>query len=355
MEREDKVTLDLAQLIELQENEFSGNIIDVEPTEKETKVDEETEVEEEIEEEIVPTTTEEPKEQNDSINAHFDFLKEQGLLNLPEDFEFDGTSESLAAAYEHTKESMKKDALHAVLDNMSHDFHDAFKYAINGGSLTKFLDVIGYSKDVLPTDISSKESQIKVIRNYYKETTNYSEDKIESMISRLEKMEALEEEAEEALEYLEGLKAETAKNLVKEQEEAEVASRKAALESRKVIDDAISNLESIPTTRKPKVKAYLNNIVTRDDGENTDFNRAIKNISVNAEHKAQLADFLLSTYDPTKGFDLSRYIKQGKSQATNDFKSSLEEKLDIKSRMKGGKPYTATKEVPWSEILKQYD
>lgn len=362
---EDQV-LDLAQLIELQENEFSGHNIDEgeETPEKEVEIEESEQEEEEEEEqpvkeedqEIIPTTeTEVTEEQPDPVKAHFEFAKEQGIIEVPEDFEFDGSSESLQQAYAHTDESRKKAALAAVLGNMPEDFHSAFKYAINGGSFSEFLNATGFSKVNLPTDISSKESQVQVIKNYYKETTNYSDDKINSMIDRLDKMEALEEEAEEAVEYLEELRSTAAEELVKQKAEQEKAAKEALKESRRLLDEAVTNLESIPNTRKPKVKAYLNNVVSREDGENTDFNRAIRNISVNAEHKAQLADFLHSTYDPKKGFDLSRYIKQGKSQATNDFKSSLEEKLDIKSRMSKGKTFTPTKEVPWSEILKQYD
>lgn len=363
--------LDLGALIELQENE--GNIVNddnydeiqedesVEDDQIEDQDDNASEADESEEEteEIVPVTEEDSEEEEETevspAQQHFEFLKEQGLLALPEDFEFDGSSDSLEAAYEHTRNSLKKEALQAILGNMSPDFRDAFRYAVSGGSFNDFLKTTGFSGEA-PIDISSEPGQIAVIRNYYKETTNYSDDKIDSMIDRLKKLDAIEEEAQDAVEYLDELKKQRATELAQQQEQARKDAEKALEEQRKALENAITNSEFIPSQRKTKVKAYLNNIQVKEDGENTEFNRHIRNISINPEHKAQLADILLSAYDPNKGFDLSRYIKQGKSQATSEFKESLEKKLDVKTRMsKGSKTYKPSKEVSWAEILKQYD
>lgn len=355
--------LDLGALIQLQENEFEGNIIDdpsIYSSEEEEETTEEVEeTEEEVteeEEEIIPVTETENTEEEDNnpSKQHYEFLKEQGLLAVPEDFEFDGTSEALQNAYEHTKNSLKKEAISAILETMSPDFRDAFKYATSGGTFQDFLnEVTSYNN--IPEDISTEEAQVNAIRTYYKETTKHSPEKIESMIERLKKIDAIEEEAEDAVEYLKELKEKKAAELVKQQEQSKKEAEKALEEQRKALEQAVTNSEFIPSSRKAKVKAYLNNVITKDDGSNTDFNRHIKNISFNPEHKAQLADILQSAYDPAKGFDLSRYIKQGKSQATSEFKESLEEKLDLKGRMSKGKTYKPTNEVSWAEILKQYD
>lgn len=360
--------LDLGSLIQLQENEFEGNIIDddsiSEPESDEETDDDNIESEEttdddsiESDEETDDNSTTDDGDDSTDISPsvqHFNFAKEQGMFIVPEDFKFDGTSESLEEAYRLTDIERKKQALSSILSAMSPDFQDAFKYAISGGSFNDFLNQTGFINGNTDYDLSSKDGQINAIKAYYKETTKYSDDKIDSMIERLEKLEALEEESEDAVEYLKDLRKQKATELAKQQEESRKQAEIALEEQRKALESAVDSSEFIPSTRKNKVKSYLNNIVTRDDGENTEFNRHIRNISSNVDHKAQLADIILSAYDPNKGFDLSRYIKQGKTQATSDFKKSLEDKLDFKGKM-SGKTYKPSKEVSWAEILKQYD
>lgn len=369
--------LDLGALIQLQENELDGHILEVEETiiteeepqqqpeddentdDSETPEEAEEKTVEETPKEVIPKSNEpEEEESEESIEEneytrYYNFLKSQNHLVVPDDFEFDGTPESLEEAHVLTENHRKQEAVAAIYGALSEDFKDAFKYALNGGSFQDFIQNI--QTEEIPETLSTEEDQIKAIRAYYKETTKYSDEKINNMIDRLKQLEALEEEAEDAIDYLKDVKKEKASKLAEQQELARRQMEEAQIEARKNLESAITNSEFIPSTRKSKVKAYLNNLVTREDGQNTDFNRHIRDISTNPEHKAQLADILLSAYDPKKGFDLSRYIKQGKSRATSEFKKSLEETLDVKGRMSKGKTYTPKSEVAWSEILKQYD
>lgn len=378
-------TIDLGALIQLQEQQLEGHIIDsdldpiikntdnddnldsnsiddskTDPSNNDT-VDDDSEIVEDNNSTTLETETESADDDNDSkeitaAQAHYEFIKEHNALVEPEGYEFDGSPESLEELYAFNRLNQRTEIIGEIYNGLSEDFKEAFKFAANGGTLANFLEVSGFNNQ-LPSDISTEEAQVQAIKSYYKETTKYSDSKIDSMIERLKKLgeDALEEEAEDAIEYIQEARKQKAAELAASQEAAKKEAEKAQEQQRKALEQAISSSEFIPQSRKNKVKAYINNLVTREDGVNTEFNRHISYISMNPEHKAQLADIVESTYDPKKGFDMSRYTKQGKTQATSDFKDSLEQKLDIKGRMNKGKTYTPTKEVPWGEILKQYD
>lgn len=61
-----------------------------------------------------PVDTDNDDDLKDVITSNFNFLKEVKVLDLPEDFEFDGKPEQLEKALEVTKSKMQKDVAAAL-------------------------------------------------------------------------------------------------------------------------------------------------------------------------------------------------------------------------------------------------
>jgi hypothetical protein len=85
-------------------------------------------------------------------------------------------------------------------------------------------------------DVSDTKVAKDIVRRYYKETTAYSDSKIEKTIKRLEDLDELEEEAKEGIDILKQADAKKDKDLEAElerQQEAQIAERQKVLDTKK--------------------------------------------------------------------------------------------------------------------------
>lgn len=209
--------------------------------------------------------------------------------------------------------------------------------------------------DYSQLDTSNEKHQIKLIEDYYKHTTKFDDDKIESLIQRLITDDALEEEAIDAQTYLLDYEKERKADLVESQRLRNEAIEQQAAEQRRLIDEAIERSSIVQGRRKNSIKGYMFNPIKKNGEVDTDFNRTLKAIASNPEHRVILAD-LLFDYKPEKGFDFSRYESKGQTRAARDIKKSLDEKLN--TSLKGRKqhvPESTSKKTDWERILQNID
>lgn len=315
-----------------------------------------------------PTTPKEPKsspnssgegeEDNEQLEAYYNFLKAQGLLFTNEDFEFDKTPESLQNAFEQTRENLTKNAFDQLWNRIHPDFQDALRYALAGGqSIQDFTRSISSGDiDYAKYDLSDEDKQRNIVREYYRKTTKHDDKRIDRMLSRLEEYGELLEEAEDALEYLKTNSKEEREQFLKSQEKQAEERRQQAEEWRNSVATAIKSSESIKGTRKGSVQAFLFNPIERGGQVDTDFNRRLLALQQNPEHYAQFADIIFD-YDPTKGFSFDRFEKQGASKATSKFQKELEESIGaIGGKARSSKPASdKTPEFNWEKLLKGLD
>lgn len=308
---------------------------------------------------------EEPKEEESDSDeddsgeipkAYFEFLQKNNVLALPEDFEFDGTPEGLQTALETTKQTYAMQALFTLWDKLSPDFQAALKYNLDGGKdFAAFANTFGKQLNYDSLDLKDVSQQKSVVKDYYKKTSKYTDDKIERLIARLQETDDLADEAEEALEFLKTSAQEEKTKLLEQQEKEREEQIKKVEEWRGQITGLITDSE-IPKTRKTKVQAFLLNPIKRGDSVTTDFERTLTSIFSNPKHYIQLADMLYD-YDPKTGLSTTRFVEKTKTQATSKFQKELEEAMKSSGKVSGSsipKP-TGKMTLDWESILEQLD
>ena len=297
---------------------------------------------------------------DDSGNVYqnyYDHLSETGFLTVPDDFEFDGTPEKLEEAFNVSEQRKWESLKQNLLAQIPEEGKPLLNYFIAGGrDINAYLDTYG-ELDLETVDVTNRSDQKKVLKEYYQKISRFSPEKADKMIDKLEALDALEEETADALKELEVYSQQAKQQLIQETERNRIAAEEAAREERANIQKAITSTKFIPDSRKNKVKAFLFNKISRsgDNTESTEYNRYLSSISANPEHVAQLGDILESTYDPKKGFDMSRFQQEGKTEATKTFRDSLESKLDPSTKMSGKGSPPKNNDISWEEVIKQME
>lgn len=346
------------------DEEVDGDIPTLEKEEENSQSEETTEenIDATVEEDGVDndTTTEEPQEEDNSnepqyeddeeedssAEGYFNFLKEQGVLNLPDDFEFDGSSEKLEEAFEVSKQLQKQQAAQEIWAALPPKFQTVLEYGLNGGTDFSKIESLYDGVDYDAFDLENTEHLKAIATEYYKVFTKFSDDKIKRTINRLEQTDLLEDEAEAFLPELKAYKQQEKDRLIQEAAEQEAQNTKIINESFNMFTEHVKSLDGLSDNRKVEI---VNSIWTVGEyggyKDVTYFNYIDAVIKSNPEHLAQLAEMYLD-YDPNKGFktnDLA--VKKAERKANNTFKNRLEQQLKGAYKLKGGKTRTTRKKI----------
>lgn len=278
--------------------------------------------------------------------AYYDFLVENEILDLPKNFEYDGSSEKLEEALELAKSSTQKKVIENFWNSVPEDLKEAFEFTMaNNATLEDYFE--SRLQNPATLDLTRPENQRKVVERFLKETTRFSPEKIKRTITSYEEDGILDAEAADAASELEGIfeqqNEERRKTVALQAEQAEEARRRHTDELVK----AINSSQFIHPARREKVRSFFFSPIKKDNQQTTAFNVTVQNILTNPEHQAQLADLLLD-YSPQQGFSLERFEKRVKARATSSFKDDLDRALDPKR--KAGIPAKVTK-TDTSEFL----
>lgn len=273
-----------------------------------------------------------PEEDSDEDLSTLDFLKASGLLIVPDDFNFED-EEAKDKAVELTRQAYQKEAFEVIWNAVPPDFQSALQYALSGGeSLKDYYENFNVDYENLP--LETVEDQRKVIFTYYKTASKKTDEQINKIINRLEDTDLLEESAIEYAQELKDIQAEKLEALNNRAEAARKNAKLQAEETYRKMDVAITQLED--PTRVSKVKNFFfNEVQFSDNTKSTQFDAMIRNIKSTPEHLVQLGTILLDAYDPKKGFNLEKFIKQGETRANKSIKTLLEQKIDSKNKVKG--------------------
>lgn len=266
----------------------------------------------------------------EGLKDYFDILKTQGVIRTPDDFEFDGTTAKFEEAITHTKEDLYNEIAEELFEKLPDDFKPLLDYALKGGtSLQTFLSAHA-PLEVSEKDLSTEEGQRKILFSYYKETSNYSDDKIKRIVARLDDPDELEEEAKATLEELAEIKEEKRTKLA-EAAATEAANRQKQAEQKvNDIKKTIDTAEWLDDARRNKVKSFFLNQLKVEGKVTTGFAHTINQILSSPEHAAQLADIILE-YDPKKGISLERFEKRINTKKTQSMKTLLQQTIDART------------------------
>lgn len=197
------------------DNEEPEEVIIASAQEASIKEDEE---EEEIEEE-------EEKTSSASLESYYSILSEQNLLYPDEDFEFDGTEESLQTAIQQTKNNLSIAAQQALWQSLPEKWRPALQYALQGGDdVDTFLSTVK-EIDTDSLNVDDEKHQREILKRYYSETTSFSSDKINNLVEKASLANTLAEDAEDALEELKTISAQKQQQLLEQQAQARQAQQ----------------------------------------------------------------------------------------------------------------------------------
>ena len=279
------------------------------------------------------------KDEESITHKYYKFMKESNLLLVPDDFEFDGSTEKLEEAHETTLASMQQMAFSAIMERLPEQLQSAVQYTLKGGT-----DLEGFLKRENGFNVDTESGQIAIIKHYYKTTANWDDAKIERYLTKVDEQE-IASEAASIKEELDELEAEGRKQKVLAQQEAEKAMAEQQKAVQTKISDTIVQAGFIEDKRKSPLKNFIFNAVRKEDGKATDFQRVLNQIQTNPEHLVQLADLLMD-YDSKKGLKYERFQKKATTKVTEDLKSKLEQVVSKKISSIG-----ETKEIDWTKFL----
>jgi len=301
------------------------------------------------------TKTSTPDEDKATINlnkAYFEALKESGSIIVPDDFEFDGSSDELEKVFVES-DKLKVEAIrNSIMSSISDEALPLVRHLNAGGTLQDFIDVHS-SINLGSIDISKLSNQKKVIDEYYKRTTKYSQDKIDKIINKMIDLDTIEEDAQIYLDDLKDLDVEAAEQRAAQTEREKEQRDEIRRQQEESLATAITTSEFISEKRRGKVNDFFFKPVSYNNGTTTNYNRMLKAISTNPEHLAQLGDILMDSYDLKKGFDMKRFERKGKTSANKTFKDRLSEKINSKEKVSG--KTNPTKKAPgWEAVFNQF-
>ncbi len=317
------------------------------PKEKDANQDfflEEEEKEEEAEEET----------KSIDINEFFNTLKSSNYLQLPEEFEFDGSTDKLAEAIDLTYDKFKDQARESLLNSLDPESQLALKYAlVNKKPLYSFYEENDFSSvDYSSLDLDDEDNQANIVRDYLRKTTALNDVKIENQVKLFAKTGELASEAKDYLGELIAMQTAEQQELEEKLKQQEIKAKEDTLKWKQDRLQVIQSTPQLEETRKNKLKAFvLNEVYTdRSKAPITELMMVIGQINKNPEHYVQLADILMD-YSPEKGIDLERLkLKLNTKAAT-----TLKDKLDsVPSVPKGSKQFKnkIEEDFNWDEWAK---
>lgn len=276
-----------------------------------------------------PEAPREILEDNDPIVENYvKFLQDNDLIEIPDDYDFQGTPDQIQEVFQYTKKTREDKAIQSVFQQLPDDFKPLLDYALRGG--TSLQDYIGtFVDDLSNVSLDTEEDQKEILFKYYKETSPYPDDKIERLISRFNDEEELRLEAIDAYQELLQIREQRKYDFLEETRVQQDAYRLDMEQKTVNLDRAIEETTAIHPQRKNKVRAFFFEPIQVQNNVTTGFNATIASILANPEHQAQLADILLD-YNHNNGFSSDRIERRVKTKATQDFKTLLKTKLDPK-------------------------
>ena len=300
-----------------------------------------------------PVDPTDPPETPEGIKEYYDFLVENNMLQPDEGYTFDGTSKSLSTALEQTNINMQKSVAMGLWEQLPEDFKPLLQYGLAGGTnVEEFLKTYRNGPvDIADADLDDPDTQDYILREYYKQTTSHSDEKIDKLISLLKnkgEVEYTSEVYDAALELKDIQKSqreELTRQAILQKQENEAKAKQEKEDLFNVIDDL-----NLAPQRKSMIKSFIyssQNAPSRMDS-------TIQSIINNREHFAQLADLLLD-YDPKAGFKIEdRFTKKGKTTALNDLEKRLSDKFsDSKTKVTGSNSTSEKPNFDWNVIFSQ--
>jgi hypothetical protein len=272
-----------------------------------------------------------PKELTDEdefIKNHFEYSREQGFLNVPDDFEF--TGDNLEEAYQIDNERRTEALRDALVVSMSEELRSIVEYGLSGGkdlqsliqkeSEFQNLDQIeGFSKD--------DDQTADFVKSFFINDKGIAAEDAEVIITRLKDSASLSDRANQILESKKKVLQSEIQKTVKLQKEAAEQEKQ---ESIKFYNDAFSYMDQQDWSKgaKQKLKSEIY--------DNKPVEVITHILAKDPTAFVQLAAFL-SSYQEGKGF-VQTVDKKARVQAAKQVKDNFFRAAASKRKTSSAKP-----------------
>lgn len=255
-----------------------------------------------------------PEDKNDDVlevdpqaQAFYDLLKEEGLINVPDDYKFNGTFEGIKQAQEQTYQYQYQMAQQQLLNSMPEKLRDVVTAGLNG--VDDIDQLLTIKKDIdLKVDLSTESSQRNIIRRELSGTI--SEEDIDELIELYVDKGKLKSEAEKIL----AKRQEAASTRIEQmQQEAQQRAQQQQQEIIKYRENV--NKQIVAQQWDQSRKQLVANEIHGNIQGTPIIEAKLSNIFSNPEHMVVLADFL--TYYDGQKFELDKYRKVDSTEAAH--------------------------------------
>ncbi len=276
----------------------------------------------------------------------FEYLKENGIIDVDDEFDYQGTEEDIKRALEITDVKRKDKAIKELLNTLPNEFKPLLEYGLAGGtSVKEFLETY-VTPDFESLDLDEEANQELVLRQYWKETSNYTDEKITRLISKMKALGDMKTEAEDTVQELIQIKEEKKQALLERQQAAANEERQRIQAEAAKFNQAFDTYKA-PKERKEKIQSLFQN----SSNGTVKFNEVLSSVKSNYEHLLQLSDLLVD-YDPAKGFNLDRFAKKAETEKVKGLRDILEAKTkDTKTQIKGGSTPTSNDNFDFEKFI----
>jgi hypothetical protein len=318
-------------------------------------LDQDKEVQEEEEEEEIKETSEEPSSDKEHspqksksktsspLTPYAQLLVDEGVLPNLDVKTFDGTADAL-------KEAMINEIVGAV-DGYKESLPERIKNLINnyedGVPFEKLLQLDRSEMEISKVTPETIEDDVtlqkKLVTDYLKRTTKFSETKIAKVVNDYEDKGELEDEAKSSYDELKSMIEAEKANEVK----AIASQRKAEEENRK--RELVALQEKVKTTTEiipgmklnDKVKNNVFASMTTPVGYDQNGRAVNRIVAARMENPVEFEMKLHYLFEITKGFtDFTKLAEKGKKDATKQFEEAVSEmdNTHFEEHEKGSEP-----------------
>lgn len=305
--------------------------LDIKNDNEEVEEEEDDNKEEILEESSSETKNSPPKSKSKTsspLTPYAQLLVDEGVLPNLDVKNFDGTADSL-------KEAMVNEIIGAV-DSYKDSLPERIKNLINnyeeGIPLEKLIQMDKLETDISNVSVEKLEEdtslQKKIVSDYLKRTTKFSDTKINRMVDGYEDSGDLEEEAKTSLSELKDLVAAEKANELKsiaERRKADEENRKKELVA--LQDKIKTSTEIIPGIKiNDKVRNNVFASMTTPVGYDQNGRPVNKIVAARMENPVEFELKLHYLFEITKGFsDFTKLAEKGKRDATKAFEEAVSE------------------------------
>lgn len=275
-----------------------------------------------------------------SLAPYARLLVDEGVLPNLNLEEFDGTAEGLIEAARNEVNSGVQ-AYKQSLPEEVQRFIEGYESGVDLDQLVNFTKERTKYNEITEDTLSQNEDlQKQLVRDYYKRTSKFSDERIEKTIERVADLGELEDEAKASLNELVELQSqeeEQAKLQAREQQEAIIRQQQEQMEEfNKTLENTT---EVIPGIRvNNNLKETIRKNITTPVAYDQNGNPVNKIGKYRAENPIDFEIKLNYLFEATKGFtDFNVFSKRGKSQAIKELEEAAKVQ-DTRASGKGSKP-----------------